>query len=92
MVGRVLPVIVPEHYPAFQGLAPSLPDTYSVWNARHLDEIQDAIRLDERLIDVVVYPDAFAEFLREQGWDGNLKTLEAFAIQKGTRRWARLMT
>jgi hypothetical protein len=82
MVDRVLPVILPEYYPAFQELAPSLPETYSLWNARHVDELRDAIHRDERLIEVVVFPDAFAEFLREHGWDGNLKTLEAFAVEK----------
>jgi hypothetical protein len=50
MVDRVVPVIPPEHYPAFQGLAPGLPDTFSLWNARHLGEIRDAIRRGERLI------------------------------------------
>jgi hypothetical protein len=84
MVDRVLPVIPPEHYPAFQKLIPGLPSTYELWNARHIEELRDAMRRGERRIEVVVYPDALAEFLRTQRSDGSLAILGAFAIEKAT--------
>jgi hypothetical protein len=82
MVDRMFPVIQPEDYPAFQKLVPGLPSTHDVWNARHVDALQEAMRQGGRLIDVVVYPDAFAEFLRAQGSEGSLTTLHAFAVEK----------
>ena len=82
MVDRVLPVIPPEHYPAFQTLVAGMPATYDVWNARHVEELQEAMRQGERLLEVVVYPDALAEFLRAKGSGGSLTTLQAFAAEK----------
>jgi hypothetical protein len=81
-----LPVIQPEHYPAFQKLVPGLPSTHGVWNARQVEELRDAMRQGERPIEVVVFPDAFAEFLRAQGSDGSLTTLQAFAVEKALRQ------
>jgi hypothetical protein len=85
MADRIFPVIQPEDYPAFQSLVPGLPSTHDVWNARHVDALQEAMRLGEQLIEVVVYPDAFVEFLRAQGSDANLTTLQAFAVEKALR-------
>jgi hypothetical protein len=53
-----------------------------VWSAKHVEELEDAMRQGERVIEVVVYPDAFVEFLRAGGSNGSLTTLEAFAVEK----------
>ena len=53
---------------------------FEEWKATHIEELRTAYRADETVIEVVLYPDAFARFLREQGLAGNVKTLEAFAI------------
>jgi len=82
MVDRVFPIIPPEHYPAFQTFVPGLPATFNVWNAKHVEELRETMRQGERLIEVVTYPGAFAEFLREHRSVGSLMTLEAFAIEK----------
>jgi hypothetical protein len=82
MVDRVFPVIQPEDYSAFQKLVPGLPSVFDMWNAKHVEDLQDAMRRGERLIEVVVYPDAFAEFLRAHGSSGSPTTLEAFAVEK----------
>jgi hypothetical protein len=44
------------------------------------------MRLGDRLIEVVVYPRAFAEFLRAQGSEGSLTTLQIFAVDKAAAR------
>jgi hypothetical protein len=79
MADRIFPVLQPEDYPAFQKLVPGLPTAHDIWNARHVQELRDAMRQGDRLIEVVVYPGAFAEFLRAQGSDGSLTTLQIFA-------------
>jgi hypothetical protein len=82
MADRVIPVIPPEHYAAFQKLVAGLPATYDVWIGKHVEELQDAMRQGEQLLEVVVYPDAFGEFLRAQGSGGSPTTLQAFAVEK----------
>jgi hypothetical protein len=84
MADRIFAVIQPEDYPAFQKLVPGLPSTHDVWSTRHVDALKEAMRRGELLIEVVVYPDAFAEFLRVKGSDGSLTTLQAFAVEKAT--------
>ena len=84
MADRAIPVIQPEDYPAFQKLVAGLPSTHDVWNARQVEELRDAIRQGERPAEVVVFADAFAEFLRAEGLEGSLTSLEAFAAVKAT--------
>jgi hypothetical protein len=85
MADRIFPVIQPEHYPTFQKLVVGLPSTHDVWNARQVEELRDAMRQGDRPIEVVVFPDAFAEFLRAQASDGSLTALQAFAVEKALR-------
>jgi hypothetical protein len=82
MADRVFAVIPPDHYPAFQTLVPGLPMTYDAWNAKHVEKLRNAWRNGTRLTEVVIFVDAFAEFLNERGWDGSVATLEAFAVEK----------
>ena len=86
MADRVLPVLFPEDYPAFQHLAPSLPRTFDAWKAAHIEELRTAYRAGEMPIDVVVYPGAFIQFLRQHGAKASLKTLEDFAMEKAAGR------
>lgn len=83
-VTRVLPVIGPEHYPKFRRLISSLPDHFAGWKAAHVETIRETMRSHQRLVEVVVYPDAFAMFLQEHGLNGSPKTLEAFATEMTT--------
>ena len=82
MAERVLAVLFPEDYPAFQSLAPSLPHTFSAWKAAHIEELRTVYRTGDVPIDVVVYPDAFIKFLRKRRAKASLKTLEDFAIER----------
>lgn len=72
----------PENYAYFQTLVPGLPLTYDAWRARHIEELRDAWRGGTQLTEVVIYVDAFTEFLDARGWDGSISTLEAFAVEK----------
>ena len=85
MADRIFPVLQPEGYPAFQKLVPGLPTAHDFWNARHVEVLRDAMRQGDRPVEVVVSPDAFAEFLRARGSEGSLTTLEAFAVEKAVR-------
>jgi len=82
MVDRIIPVLQPEGYSAFQELVPGLPSSHDVWNAQHVDALRDAIREGDQLIEVIVFPDAFAEFLRSQGSEGSLTVLQTYAVEK----------
>ena len=82
MTDGVIPVIQREDYPAFQKLMVGLPSTHDVWNARQVEELREAMRQGERPTEVVVFPDAFAEYLRVQRLEGSVTTLEAFAVVK----------
>jgi hypothetical protein len=82
MADRIIPVLQPEDYSAFQKLVPELPSSHDVWNAAHIAALQDTMREGDQLIEVVVYPDAFAEFLRSHRSEGSLTTLEAYALEK----------
>jgi hypothetical protein len=66
----------------FKSSCRELPSSHDLWNAEHIEALQDAMREGDQLIEVVVYPDAFAEFLRSQGSEGSLITLEAYAVEK----------
>jgi hypothetical protein len=82
MADRVIAVLQPEGYFAFRQLIAGLPSMFDVWTAKHVEELQDAMRLGNQLLEVVVYPDAFAELLRAQGSGGSLTTLQTFAAEK----------
>jgi hypothetical protein len=85
MADRIFPVLQPEDYPAFQKLVPGLPFTFDMWSAKHVEELRSTTRQGDRPVEVVVFPEAFAEFLRAQGSDGSLTALEAFAVEKAAR-------
>jgi len=82
MADRIFAIIPPENYSTFQTLVPGLPITYDAWRARHIEQLRDAWRIGTQLTEVVIYVDAFAEFLNQRGWDGSVSTLEAFAVEK----------
>jgi hypothetical protein len=82
MADRIIPVLQPEEYSAFQKLVPGLPSSHDLWSAQHVDALQATMREGDQLIEVIVFVDAFAEFLRSQGSEGSLTTLEAYAVEK----------
>ena len=82
MADRIFAVLTPENYSTFRTLVPGLPITYDAWRARHVEQLRDAWRRSTQLTEVVIFVDAFAEFLTKRGWDGSTATLEAFAVEK----------
>lgn len=82
MADRIISALQPEDYAAFQKLVPGLPSSHDVWNAEHVDALRDTLREGDQLIEVIVFVDAFAEFLRSRGSEGSLTTLEAYAVEK----------
>jgi hypothetical protein len=82
MADRVIPVLQPEDYSAFQKLVPGLPSPHDLWSAQHVDALQATMREGDKLVEVIVFVDAFAEFLRSRRLEGSLTTLEAYAVEK----------
>jgi hypothetical protein len=82
MADRIIPALQPEDYPALQKLVPGLPSSHDAWNAQHVDALQATMREGDQLTEVIVFVDAFAEFLRSRGSEGSLTTLEAYAVEK----------
>jgi hypothetical protein len=89
-MGKIyIPVIAPEDFDAFKKLlGPQLSMSYdewiklsyTMWHPDHLEE-------DETIVDVKVYPDEFARYLKATRSAEDLKSLLPFAeaISKGTR-------
>ena len=82
MVDRPLPVLFREDYPAFRQIMPNLPDSFDAWHSGHIEELRAAYGAGETPIDVIVYPDAYVQFLRRHGSMGSMGTLKAFAIER----------
>jgi hypothetical protein len=82
MADRPLPIFRSQDYSLFQATVAALPKGYINWFDKHRREMQRLIRRGDRPIEVMVDPDAFAEFCRAGKRAQNLKSLEDFAIER----------
>jgi hypothetical protein len=78
-----LPLINPGDYDAFRGIVNfGFPDTYEEWGKLHVKRVADIRGKGNRVKEIKVYPNKFAEYCRTRRHVPNPQLLDEFAIEQ----------